>query len=435
MAGVEGVLVQWAPGIPPLASLVEEDWVTLADWQSIKTSGGESIEDVTQTFNVGKATIRLRNGDSVGNTPVFLPTTSYKGRQIRVYDPTVVEFVFRGRIGRVEFHYQDSPFAGQVTLHCVDEVGAVMEGELPDELFPDTVDYFTQVADVETAFNTTIAQATLTAAVVGQFSHQLVKAPDKFETRQALLDFLNQVLLTEGAALFALTAGQPYEDALLLRGRWTPFDLLGSDAQPPLATFKDSLPVNIADSEVNYRRDDLGWSDADEDFVNSVQTRSKYVGDTFLQENIAAGYPRIQLSRTELVTIRQGWVDANGRMWKTLYNQARAYPKKLKFLVASRGSFQPTVFTLVGAAAGLPVFGRYFIVEHTPPGTALPIEYRVVVNSVEHDIDRQRWLCTLGFLSLDRWWFGYGNGVDPIDLVTIDGDADHGIDSAAIIAP
>lgn len=421
MAGIEDVIVQWAPGDPPFTA--DPDHETLpAAWQSIKIRSGQTIEEMVQTFKVGTATIKVRNGDSTGRTPTFLPGTSYRGINVRIQGAASV--LFAGRIDRVEYDYTNTPFAGFVTLHCVDTLGSVSDAAIPDALFPDTVDYFTGVTDIETAFAAIMAQLNdVTLSVSGEFSHQLVKAPDKFETRQGLLEFLNEVLLTENATLFAV-AGL----SLQLRGRWEPLRLLAAGAAAPIV-FTDTAPDGI--TTFGYRRDDLEWSDGDEDYLNSVQTRSKYLADTFVEANVVTGYPKIELSRTELATIRQGWVDANARMWFTLGNQSRAYPKKIKFMVASHGLDHPSMFSI--AAPNL-AFDQQFQVLHTPPGST-QITYRLAVDSIDHDIDRQRWQCTLGFTSLDRWWFGYGNGTDPIELIQIGGDSDHGIGSAAIIAP
>lgn len=427
MAGIEDVVVEWAPSSNPIVLPDEPTWETLtADWQLIKTSGGVTTTELTQVFGVGSADIRVRNGDQTGRVPVFLTDgTSYKGINIRVMFGAVA--LWRGRIDRVEFDFTDTPFAAFVTLHCVDTLGSVQDSAVPDELFPDTVDYFTQVTDVDDGFGLTLAQAFTTGSPnnSGEFSHQLVKAPDKFEDRQGLLDFLNQLLLTEGATLFA----SPDEERLILRGRWDALRLLSSTT--PSIIFTDGVGDGM--TSFPYRRDDLEFADGDESFVNSVQAASKYLNKTVTEQTTVPGQQRVKLSRTDLITIRQGWVEANALMWLTLYNQTRTYPKQLKFLVATHGLNQATVYT--NSLAPQPLFDKLIHVLHTPPGTVDQITYRLAVASVEHDIDRQRWLCTLGFTSLDRWWFGYGNGTDPIELVDIDGDADHGIDSGAIIAP
>lgn len=431
MPGVEGVLVQWAPSVTPLNTPTDPDWVTLPDWQTIKTTGGQTITDVTQTFNIGTATIRLRNGDSTGRTPLFSPSTTYKGAHIRVFDPTTVGPVFRGRIDRPEFDYTETPFGAFVTLHCVDAVGVVPDAAVPDQLFPDTVDYFTEVATIADAFVAIMSYLgdVVLPIVGGETSNQLVKAPDKFESRQSLLDFLNQVLLTESATVYGTPTGD-----LQLRGRWDPLALLSAGAAAPIV-FTDTAPDGV--NTYRYRRDDLEWFDGNDSYVNSVQTRSKYLTDTATVESVPSGFPRIELSRTELVTIRQGWVDANAHMWFQLQTPLTSgalssYPKKLKFMVASRGQFLPTF--LAADSTIWPTFARQFQVLHTPPGDTQRT-YRLAVDYVEHDINKERWLCTLGFTSLDYWWFAYGNGVDPIELVTIGGDAAHGIGSTAIIAP
>lgn len=440
MPGMEAVQVLWAPAVAPLAVAGGGDFVVLPGWQSIKTRGGQTIDNITQVISVGTADIKVRNGDSTGRTPTFVPGTSYKGRQIYVNDPTVIGPLFTGRIDRVEFHYDDTPFGAFVTLHCVDKLGNLRDSAVPDDLFPDTVDYFTQVATVETAINTLLAEIGLTDGVAvtsGGFSNQLVKAPDKFDSRQGLIDYLEQVLLTEGATLFA------YGDNLYVRGRWQPFYSISSIGAPggtgSVVIFTDTNPdpTDPDEPSFRYRRDDLEWSDADEGSVNSVQAASRYlINSTVVVENIPTDYPQVQLSRTDLVTIRQGWVEANARMWETLYNQARSYPKRITFLIAGRTKFEPSMFSLWPGDAANPLFLFQFQVRHTPPGST-QIVYRLAADYLEHDLDRKRgsWLCTVGFTSLDRWWFGYGNGTDLIELVTIDGDSDHGIDSTAIIAP
>lgn len=427
MPGIEDVLVQWAPTVAPLATPGDPtDWVTLEDHQSIKTKTGRTVDGLTKQFTIGTADIRVRNGDTTGRPPVFLPTESYKGRNIRVRENAVVGQVFLGRIDRVEYHYDDSPFAGYVTLHCLDAVGSASDVAVVEEMFGDTLDYFVGVAQTEPAIQAILNEVFGgSVSASGEFSHQYVKAPDKFDDRQGMLDFLNQVLLTEGATVTA----DPATNEVHVRGRWQPLRLLAADAPDPVV-FTDTAPDGTTTFE--YRRDDLEWADGDEDFINSVQALSKYLKTTVLLDNEAASTQRIAMSRTELVTIRQGWVEANARMWMTLYNQSRSYPKKIKFMVGTRGRWSPSIFA-ADLAPNLD-FERQFQVLHTPPGST-QITYRLAVDYIEHDIDRQRWLCTLGFTSLDRFWFGYGNGTDPIELIQIDGDSDHGIDSLAIIAP
>lgn len=426
MAGVDGVVVEWAPSIAPFATPGGGDWQTIADWVSVRTRAGKTLEVQTFPFSVGTADIVVRNGDTAGHSPTFSPLQSYKGRNIRVTEATFGT-QFLGRIDWVEYHYQQTPFKGAVTLHCVDLLGNVSDGKIPDGLFPLTVDHFTHVTNVEDAVVKVLAEIGLTAVPSGEFSNQLVKAPDRFESRQDLLSFLRDILLTEGAALTV----DPGTNTVSIRGRWDALRLLSSEAETPVV-FTDTDPDGT--TTFGYRRNNLEWSDADAEYVNSVRTKSKYLlNDDFIDENVPTDWPRVAMSRTELVTIRQGWVDANGRMWHKVYSQQYAYPKRIQFMVGGRGAWQDSMFT--ASIQPSLVYDRPYQVVHTPPGTDTPVTYRCAVDAIENDMDRQRWLCTLGFTSIDRWWNAYGNGEDPIELVQIGGDAEHGIGSTAIIAP
>lgn len=409
---------------------LEPDWLPLGSIVvSIETDEGFGVN--AGLFPVSTATVVVSNLDPVTYLQFFDPRQRYRGIHIRVVELQDSTPIFRGRVEKVDYAYTGARYAAFASLKCVGGLGAIKDGSISNlDLFPTEVDGFVGVASTEDAVATILGQVLPGWTVNGLFTQQLVKAPDNLDTTQGLLELLQRILETEGAALSHEAETNTFE----LAGRWTPFDLLDPIITPdPDVTLVGHTPPYTASSprEVPFLRGSLVWNDPDDDYANEATARSAYLPyDPVTVADIPAGWPAVNFSRTELPTIRRGWVQANAEHWLAVKSKPNATPASVSVLVATaQGFMQGHVVAPLHGALGT----RRHDVTVDAPGFATPSTFRCVLVGRKHSIDHRRWIVTYGYESLDRYALAYP--YDPLRLVIVDGDADHGIDSGAIWAP
>lgn len=412
------VTVEWAPASDPTD--VAPTWVDITSVvQSVDTGGGRS--GVFDLYGPRTATITARNGTK---SPAVGPTWAiggfYRWRQIRVLDTVNSIQVFTGYILTVVHDQTNSPFHGVVTIECTDKLGVFASGEFePLDTSGNMVNGLSNVMTLQVAadFAASLAGLSGTATVDGG-STALFKLPD--EPSGQVLSWLQEVLEGEVGGVQVAATGDVY-----VTGRWEPFNV----ALPGAGfTFSDTPGVD----ELPYLRENLTFASTDSDYYNRAVTKSAYWDATFTTQNIPSGYPAETLSRTDLPFAYQSWAEANAAHYARLYSQAVTYPRSLVVYVASAHAASSNLADLLQMTL---IFGETFVaVKHTPAGDTQKT-YNVTIENVHHTITAEVWKCELGFASLDRWITAYGDAGTIFELVQVDGDSAHGVDSDAIVAP
>lgn len=420
------VTVEWAPASDPTSTT--PTWVDITSIvMSVEVSGGRS--GVFDLYGPRTATIRCRNGTkSPAVSPTFDIQGFYKWRQIRVFTPAVFDTaVFAGFILSVTHDQTNSPYHGEVIIECADVLGVFSRAEF-NQTAGATVNGVSSAVTLTEALTAALANAGLsTPNEASGGSTAYFKYPDAEDGESAptgnVLKWLQDVLEAENGGIQAQADG-----TLIVNGRWRPF---ATAANSPFVTFSDT-PTG---GEFEYLRENLTFAGTDTDYYNRAVAKSSEWPTTFEADNVPAGYPTETLSRTDLPFVYQSWAEANAALYVGLYAQTVTYPRTLSVYFASFNEAAPLLAAFI-AGAGYAFGADHIAIKHTPVGDTQQT-YHVTVENVRHSISPTIWKCELGFASLDRWIDAYGDGSDIYELVQIDGDAGHGIDSPinAIIAP
>lgn len=414
------VTVEWAPASDPTD--INPTWVDItAVVMEVTVEGGRS--GVFDLYGPRTATIRCRNGR---RSPVEAPTFDiqgfYRWRQLRV--TTGDGQVFTGNILSVTHDQTNSPIHGEATIECADKLGAFAQAEF-NTTAGSTVNGHTSAVTLTEAVTAALTNSSFnTAATVNGGSTAYFKYPDADEGQSVptgnVLQWLQDVLEAEGGGIQVGADGEPY-----VTGRWLPF---ATALASPALTFSNTA----TGGEFEYLCENLTFASTDTDYYNRGVAKSALWDKVFEASDVPSGYPVETLSRTDLPFIYQSWAEANAALYAALYSTPRSYPRTLSVFVSSHAAQQPVFAALVGNTFTLGP--NHVVIEHTPVGDTQQT-YHVTIENVRHTITPEIWKTELGFASLDRWIDAYGNGTDIFELVAIDGDAAHGIDSTAIIAP
>ena len=421
------VTVEWAPASDPTSTT--PTWVDITDIvMEVTVSGGRS--GVFDLYGPRTATIVCRNGrKSPAEAPTFDIQGFYKWRQIRVTrangDP-----LFTGHILALEHDQTESPFVGWVTISGIDKMGVLARAEFNADA-GSTVNGIDTAVTLLEAVTAALDQSLLDSASLTFVSGSTAyfkfpdrsdpDDPDSFPTGN-ILQWVQDVFEGE-AGTFQYSA----DGGVYVRGRWQPFQLAPSGATPT-AVFSDTA----TGAEYKYLRENLTFAPPDQNYYTRAVAKSANHDPVFEVDSGDATIFRETLSRTDLPFIYQSWAEANAAHWFRLYNETPTFPRSLVVFASSHASEQAAVSVLQSITFG---FGVHWVqVEHTPVGDTQQT-YNCLVESCQHTITPELWICELGFSSLDRWLLAYGNGTNTSELVEIDGDAGHGIDSSAIIAP
>ena len=391
---VEAVTVEWAPTSDPFDDT--PTWVDITGYvRGVSINRGRS--GAFDTYGAGRATIVLTNKS--GN---FDQTAWYRWRQVRVTalatGPVVLD-VFYGFVETILHSQPTTPGSATATIHAIDLMGVMARYEFVADSVPIEpsglrIQRVLTAAALPTAWKSVVTGYTDIAAlddgVVNAMRH------------------MQDVAEAEVGAIFVSRQGvMAYEDR---------YELLDRLDFPPETTFSDT-PTG---AEVPMLLGDMTLTPPGRDYRNRV-TFTAESGVPQTADNTPANFPSDSLSRTVPVQ-RESQAMANAKMLLEVYSQeAVVWPEHVSVAVHTQNT--------IDRVCSLDL-RRFCLVKFTPVGQSQQ-SYKVFLESIQHTITVDAWICRLGFSSADRWQDAWGTKTDYLII----GDATYGLIGTGKIGP